>query len=1242
VNQITTVHSLAGSGSVSIGSATTLNISNGGTFTGNMSGAGGFNLTGGTFVLTGVNTNSGNNSVRVGATLRADSTTALSSAANYQINGTLDLDNNNNAINSLTGSGIVSTGIGLGGTLTVEDGGSFTGGITGNGGFTVNGGTMTLLTATSANTYFGDTNIETGAVLIAGNENALSPNSNFILSGTAILDITPYDNTIKSLASSSSSSQVSLAGATLTINGGETTTFAGILTNTPPGALTIDGGTILTLTGTSNDYTGPTLINDGQLIIDAVGALSPYTEITVQADGTLDVGPSNSAVSVTNAGQVIVNPGPLALSDFYTQTIGAGLTLGFTESLDPILTAVNDINLTGSLTVSGTGSPTGVYPIIDSSSGDIPTEFTSFTATGFDPGTSPFLAYSEETVYLYFAGCDANWNSPGTTILERAWGRADNWQATCVPGVNGNQNDVANFGDFSGAPATITATVVNQFGQVSEQLVLGQLNLSAVDTSYTIAQYNDSSSITFDLTGAGSASINVTGGDHTIDVPLVLKVDTRLNLAEGVTLTLGEYTTLNSDTTEDFLVQATASSDTGELINNTAITPYTMSMHSATVTNESTILPVNQLDIYALASHTATINNEGAGAEMGPTARRGILNVGGAAGGSVVINNTGVGAFFGPTGSGAAMGVGDAAAITVNNTGIGASFGPSGAGSLMTIGGAGAITIVNDGVGVRLGPTGRGSDLTISSGTITNTNGAVIQAGPAAVLAVTGGNITNDVTSEIGTTNADMTFTGGTIITSGDILAYNYTQGGTSTLQLNITSANQDGLILGNVSAQGTAEVGSNLIIDALAGSITSTYDTPIDLVFAEKGVTGTYSNVQYLNFPATVIPDVIYTTDAVQLVLADTIADSPSGSFAQMGFLAVNEMNLITQRDLHNLHYRMTRRHKHVEQEQTTVSALQKVKPEQLLVDASDDTRQQHYLAERVEEKVPNAARFYVGPTGQLGSFNGKSSVQQAFDFNTIGALMGFDYAFDTVGVGISLDYSRVNAKEHHYAGKFTVDETRGALYGAWVPEQLDALAVDAIVGWGGQWFDVQRTAGHSMAPVTAKGTTRGMEADALFGLEYIFGHKQFKAMPPKVLFTPFVNAQYVWEGINGYKENGAGIYNLSVHKQTAQSLKSCLGTRFEYLVEGENVTFKPELDLAWQREYLDHNRTLGFSTINLPSTKTVSKGIVGAGRNTFIVGVDFLITVYNVFELEMSYDFEWNNLYKNNSFYLGIGGNF
>ena len=244
--------------------------------------------------------------------------------------------------------------------------------------------------------------------------------------------------------------------------------------------------------------------------------------------------------------------------------------------------------------------------------------------------------------------------------------------------------------------------------------------------------------------------------------------------------------------------------------------------------------------------------------------------------------------------------------------------------------------------------------------------------------------------------------------------------------------------------------------------------------------------------------------------------------------------------------------------------------------------------------------------------------------------------------GLGGVMEYISTSAKSEHGYSKFSIDQIQGSEYATWVPSSLNNLAVDAIVGYGYDWFDVNRLAGSIQTSVKAKGNPHGMVADALLGAEYMILNDTFQAMPKNLVLTPLVNLQYIWARIDEYDEHNAGDYNLRVHSQRVESLRTTLGTRFEYMVHCKNFTFKPEIDLAWQFEYLDHDRQLDFSTINLAETKNVSNTIVGAGRNTLLFGVDFLFTIYKSFEIEASYDLQWNNLYTNNTFYLGIGGRF
>jgi hypothetical protein len=50
----------------------------------------------------------------------------------------------------------------------------------------------------------------------------------------------------------------------------------------------------------------------------------------------------------------------------------------------------------------------------------------------------------------------------------------------------------------------------------------------------------------------------------------------------------------------------------------------------------------------------------------------------------------------------------------------------------------------------------------------------------------------------------------------------------------------------------------------------------------------------------------------------------------------------------------------------------------------------------------------------------------------------------------------------------------------------------------------------------------------------------------------------------------------------------------------------------------------------------------ITRPGRNVALGGVDFLVTFFDTYGIEASYDFEWNTAYLDNSFYLGCNFKF
>ncbi|HZK91682.1 MAG TPA: autotransporter-associated beta strand repeat-containing protein [Stellaceae bacterium] len=216
----------------------------------------------------------------------------------------LNLNNNDQTIASLAGSGIVQLGsalLTLGGDNTTT---IFTGGITGTGGIDKIGtGTFTLTNSGGAlqATFSGPTLID-GGKLLAGAVNSFSPNSAVAMAAGATLDLNSFNQTIAGLSGNGS---VTLGSATLTINTPSATapTFLGKISGT--GGLTLSGAGTEVLVGLNNTFSGATTINGGTLQGGRSNVFSPNSAVTVAAGATLDLkGNSQTIAGLSGAGSV--------------------------------------------------------------------------------------------------------------------------------------------------------------------------------------------------------------------------------------------------------------------------------------------------------------------------------------------------------------------------------------------------------------------------------------------------------------------------------------------------------------------------------------------------------------------------------------------------------------------------------------------------------------------------------------------------------------------------------------------------------------------------------------------------------------------------------------------------------------------------------------------------------------------------------------------------------------------------
>jgi autotransporter-associated beta strand protein len=420
-----TFGSLAGQGTVTLGSNSLTLASGSGDFTGTISGSGGLAVSGGTQILSGSNTYTGGTSTLSGGTLQlGDGGAGGTIIGNVADAGTLAFDYSGTTIfsgtisgagginqlgagttvltaaNSYTGGTTITAGtlqIGNGGTVgsfpgNVTDNGTlafdhsdsvnFTGTISGSGGVSQIGGGTLILGA--VNTYTGATTIASGSVLQLGAPNSIAASSQVADNGT--FDIS--NMTAPQISSLAGSGTVTLGSQTLQITNGSTS-FSGAITGS--GGLAVSGGT-QTLAGT-NSYTGATAVNGGTLSV--TGSIASSSSVTVNSGGTLGGMGTVSGVSVNSGGTVapgVAGKGTLNVNGPASFAGGSTFLIDASSTTSPSVAVSGNANLAGTIAVS---SVDGTYPVgqkltVLTASGNVSGTFTAAAIPALNTGGAQF------------------------------------------------------------------------------------------------------------------------------------------------------------------------------------------------------------------------------------------------------------------------------------------------------------------------------------------------------------------------------------------------------------------------------------------------------------------------------------------------------------------------------------------------------------------------------------------------------------------------------------------------------------------------------------------------------------------------------------------------------------------------------------------------------------------------------------------------------------------------------------
>ncbi|WP_181257250.1 autotransporter domain-containing protein [Pseudaminobacter soli (ex Li et al. 2025)] len=289
---------------------------------------------------------------------------------------------------------------------------SFDGAISGTGAVHVLDGELTL---TATNSYTGGTIVD-GGRLRAGTDGAFFADTAYVVNdGT--LDLNNFDLSMSSL--SGAGGTVALDTATLSLNQGNDTAFAGSLTGS--GYFLKAGSGKLTLSGDSAGYSGHTSLGEGTLAVNG------------QLGGSLDVLDNGRLTGTGTVGRTIVNGTIAPGSSIGTLNVAGDITFNGGSVYEAEVNAAGDsdrIVATGSAALNG-GS---VRVLAGKGNYAASTQYMILSADGGVTGTfeegvtsnlaflDPSLSYDDNNVYLTMTRNGTTFENVGLTRNQIATG----------------------------------------------------------------------------------------------------------------------------------------------------------------------------------------------------------------------------------------------------------------------------------------------------------------------------------------------------------------------------------------------------------------------------------------------------------------------------------------------------------------------------------------------------------------------------------------------------------------------------------------------------------------------------------------------------------------------------------------------------------------------------------------------------------------------------------------------------
>lgn len=248
---------------------------------------------------------------------------------------------------------------------------------------------------------------------------------------------------------------------------------------------------------------------------------------------------------------------------------------------------------------------------------------------------------------------------------------------------------------------------------------------------------------------------------------------------------------------------------------------------------------------------------------------------------------------------------------------------------------------------------------------------------------------------------------------------------------------------------------------------------------------------------------------------------------------------------------------------------------------------RASHRRYDSTNELYDNGVEFFARAQASIVE-NASGSDSANFDFNTYGAVIGFDVKPDDFSLyGFTLGYDYGSADLHNGGGKIRSDSFRATAFASGLLGD-GSIFLDLGVHAGLNSYDVDR----NTLVGKSEGETDGWNVGVAATLGKGFLLKKEKNL--LVYVTPYVGVSYLFTKIDSFDESG--VAGLDVDSFDAHSVRGRLGATVDWKFPLGDWDARISLDVAYHHEFVDDEADVDAQFKQYSDTAFRVSGIIGS----------------------------------------------